>query len=107
MNLNTDPVLTVNLTLCIVIFALGLYEFSQRRSPVELYVGIAFGLFGVSHLLGILGLSAALTTPLIIIRLAGLPAGHLRPLHGHGGQEKGEIAGVGGCGGGIERVLHK
>jgi hypothetical protein len=70
MNLNTDPVLTVNLTLCIVIFALGLYEFSQRRSPVELYVGIAFGLFGVSHLLGILGLSAALTTPLIIIRLA-------------------------------------
>jgi hypothetical protein len=35
---------------------------------VPLYVGTAFGLFGVSHLMTLLGLREALKTVLIVIR---------------------------------------
>lgn len=64
-----DPVVLTNLILCIIILGMGVCEYIRTRSRVELYVGVAFGLFGVSHLLTLLGLSAGLTVPLIIIRL--------------------------------------
>ena len=64
-----DPVVLTNLILCIIILGMGIWEYIRTRSRVELYVGVAFGLFGVSHLLTFLGLSAGLTVPLIIIRL--------------------------------------
>jgi len=64
-----DPVVLTNLILCIIILGMGIWEYIRTRSRVELYVGVAFGLFGVSHLLTLLGLSAGLTVPLIIIRL--------------------------------------
>ncbi len=69
MNLNPDPIVITNLLLCIVILTLGIYEYSRTRSRVELYVGTAFGLFGVSHLLTLLGMAAALSVFLIVIRL--------------------------------------
>jgi uncharacterized membrane protein (UPF0136 family) len=63
-----DPVVLTNLILCIIILGMGIWEYIRTRSRVELSVGVAFGLFGVSHLLTLLGLSAGLTVPLIIIR---------------------------------------
>jgi hypothetical protein len=39
---------------------------SSRIFP--LYIGIAFGLFGLSHLATILGLKASLEVPLIVVR---------------------------------------
>jgi len=33
-----------------------------------LYIGVAFGLFGISHLVSLVGLGAALTDMLLIIR---------------------------------------
>jgi len=64
-----DPVVLTNLILCIIILGMGIWEYIRTRSRVELYVGVAFGLFGVSHLLTLLGFSTGLTIPLIIIRL--------------------------------------
>ena len=64
-----DPVVLVNFILCIVIVAMGVWGYIRTKSRVELYVGTAFGLFGISHLLTLLGLAAGLTLPLIIIRL--------------------------------------
>lgn len=64
-----DPVVLTNFVLCVIILGMGSWEYIRTRSRIELYVGIAFGLFGVSHLLTLLGLSAGLTVPLIIIRL--------------------------------------
>jgi len=64
-----DPVVLTNFVLCVIILGMGLWEYIRTRSRFELCVGIAFGLFGVSHLLTLLGLSAGLTLPLIIIRL--------------------------------------
>jgi len=64
-----DPIILVNLILCVAIVVMGVWEYIRTKSRVELYVGTAFGLFGVSHLLTLLGLAAGLTLPLIIIRL--------------------------------------
>ncbi len=64
-----DPVTAINLVLCIIILALGIWAYVKKKSDVALYIGIAFGLFGISHLLTLLGLAAGLTVFLIIVRL--------------------------------------
>jgi uncharacterized membrane protein (UPF0136 family) len=55
--------------LCIIILALGIWAYVKKKNDVPLYIGIAFGLFAVSHLMTLLGLAAGLTVFLIIIRL--------------------------------------
>ncbi len=64
-----DPVTTTNFVLCIVILALGKWAYVKKKNDVSLYIGIAFGLFAVSHLMTLLGLAAGLTVFLIAIRL--------------------------------------
>jgi hypothetical protein len=59
----------VNLVLCVVILALGVWAYNKKKDEVPLYIGIAFGLFAVSHLLTLLGLAASLNILLIIVRL--------------------------------------
>jgi hypothetical protein len=68
MNFVWDPMTVVNLVLCIVILALGIVGYRRSGKTFPLYIGIAFGLFGISHLLTILGLKEELATLLIIIR---------------------------------------
>ena len=63
-----DAVVLVNLILCVVIVVLGVWEYTRTKSRVALYVGVAFGLFGISHLLTLLRLAGGLIAPLIIIR---------------------------------------
>lgn len=67
--MNWDPLLTTNLILCIIILALGIWIYVKNKVDWPLYIGIAFGLFGVSHLITILGMAAGLNAFLIIIRL--------------------------------------
>jgi uncharacterized membrane protein (UPF0136 family) len=64
-----DPIVTTNFVLCIVILALGIWAYVKKKNDVPLYIGIAFGLFAVSHLMTLLGLTAGLTAFLITIRL--------------------------------------
>jgi len=66
---NWDPITTVNLILCIAIVLLGYWGYQKTRNSISLYVGIAFGLFGISHLATILGQRAALEDILLVIRL--------------------------------------
>jgi hypothetical protein len=74
----------VNLVLTTVILILGIWAFFKRRADiasgtgkaiaipeVSLYIGIAFGLFAVSHALTLAGLAANLQTIIIIIRVIG------------------------------------
>ncbi len=63
-----DPILFVNLVLCIIIVLLGLLCYRRNPEPLPLYIGAAFGLFGVSHAATLLGFKVPLTIPLIIIR---------------------------------------
>jgi uncharacterized membrane protein (UPF0136 family) len=62
------PIYAVNLVLCIIIVVLGYLGYKKSRSKVPLYIGIAFGLFGISHLITLLGLKEAVTGVLIVIR---------------------------------------
>jgi hypothetical protein len=74
----------INLVLTTVILILGIWAFFKRKSDialrsskaiaipdVALYIGIAFGLFAVSHALTLAGLAASLQTLIIIIRTIG------------------------------------
>lgn len=65
-----DIMYLINLVLCVVIFILGLMGWRRSGKTLPLYIGIAFGLFGLSHLATLLGLAADLKVLLIIIRLA-------------------------------------
>jgi len=68
MNVVWDPIYVVNLVLCAIILAFGLIGWRRSGKAFALYVGIAFGLFGLSHLATILGLKESLETALVIIR---------------------------------------
>jgi hypothetical protein len=74
----------INLVLTTVILILGIWAFFKRKSDiahgsskaiaipdVALYIGIAFGLFAVSHALTLAGLAASLQIFIIVIRIVG------------------------------------
>ncbi len=65
-----DTMYIINLILCIIILIFGLIGWRRSGKTFPLYVGIAFGLFGLSHLATLLGLKDALSTILIIVRTA-------------------------------------
>ena len=68
MAIEWDPILFVNLVLCIIIVLLGLLCYRRNPEPLPLYIATAFGLFGVSHAATLLGFKMPLTLPLIVIR---------------------------------------
>jgi hypothetical protein len=59
----------VNLALCIVIFILGYWGYTGKGATPCPFSGIAFGLFGISHLVTLFGLAADWTNVLIAIRV--------------------------------------
>ncbi len=59
----------VNLILCVVILILGIWGYSAKKNAIPLFIGIAFGLFGLTHLLALLGLEAGLSVFFIVVRL--------------------------------------
>ncbi len=70
MNYNLEYI--INLTLCIVIFVLAYLGYRLRHDIIPLLVGIAFGLFGISHFFRILDLGIdSLNNALIAIRVLG------------------------------------
>lgn len=68
MTLEWDPITFINLVLCIIIVILGLLCFRKSREQLPLFIGAAFGLFGISHAATLAGLKNELTLLLIIIR---------------------------------------
>jgi uncharacterized membrane protein len=68
MTLVSDPISILNLVLCIIIVVLGCVGYKRSKDKTPLYLAIAFGLFGLSHLLTILGLRETLEACLITIR---------------------------------------
>ena len=70
MAFHWDTITFTNLVLCIVILVFGIIGWQRSKNLVPLYIAIAFGLFGLSHLATLLGLNTSLNVLLIIIRLA-------------------------------------
>jgi hypothetical protein len=63
-----DTITMVNLILCVIIVVLGCVGFKRVKDKWPLYIAITFGLFGLSHLLTLLGLKDTLEVFLIAIR---------------------------------------
>jgi hypothetical protein len=63
-----DPINIINIILCIIIVVLGFLGYKKNRYKVPMYIAIAFGLFGLSHLATLLDLAKTLEIGLIIIR---------------------------------------
>ncbi|MAF85109.1 MAG: hypothetical protein CL875_01280 [Dehalococcoidales bacterium] len=68
MTFTLDPISLTNLILSVIILALGIAGYKNSDDKAPLFIGIAFGLFGVSHLMTLLGLKETLAVLLIIIR---------------------------------------
>ena len=45
-----EPIIVLNLVLCVVILLLGYLVYRKRDIISALFIGIAFGIFGLSHL---------------------------------------------------------
>lgn len=67
--MNTDPIPIINFLLCVLILIMGIVENTRSKTHLPLYVGLAFGLFGLSHLMTILNLAVALSLMIIVMRL--------------------------------------
>lgn len=68
MGIVWDPVTTVNLILCIIILVFAVVAYRRSGEAFPLYIGIAFGLFGLSHLATLLGGKDSLAGLLIVVR---------------------------------------
>ena len=71
MALVPDPVVVLNLLLCIIIFVMGCAVYWKKSDIRPLLIGIAFGLFGISHLCTLLGLAFLPDIAFALLRLAG------------------------------------
>lgn len=63
-----DPLLFVNFILCSIILVLGYATYWRSGDEKAIYIGMAFGIFAVSHLAMLLGLNESLVPFLIFIR---------------------------------------
>ena len=68
MTFTFDPVYVTNLILCVIILVVACIGFNVKKNITALLIGIAFGLFGITHLLTLFGLKEALTAFFIAIR---------------------------------------
>lgn len=63
-----DPIYSLNFVLCAVIFVLGVWGYRKKGDAIPIYIGLAFGIFGLTHLLTLLGFRTILTNVFIVIR---------------------------------------
>jgi hypothetical protein len=69
MDLNWDYV--ARLVICVIILALGIWAYRRSLERLPLFVGIAFGLFGVYYLVVLLGLEGIPQAGILILRYLG------------------------------------
>ena len=69
MEMVIDPITGINTVLCIVIVFLGVWSYARHRKPMSLLIGLAFAIFGVSHILTLLGLEDELLDLLVGMRV--------------------------------------
>jgi len=66
-----DPILLKNLCLCAVILLLGYLVYRKRDSISALFIGIAFGMFGLSHLNALFDPSLFPEVTFALLRICG------------------------------------
>jgi len=68
MRLIFDPITMINLVFCIGIVLISIWWHRKARSRTPLYIGLAFGLFGISHTAVLLDLKSSSEVLLIVVR---------------------------------------
>ena len=63
-----DTITAINFVMCVVILILGVMAYDKKKVAMPLLVGVAFGLFAVSHLATLLGFAEAWESFLIVVR---------------------------------------
>ncbi|MGA2104340.1 hypothetical protein [Methanoregula sp.] len=71
MAFDVDIVNLINLVLCVIIVVLGVIVYLKKNLVIALIIGLAFGLFGVSHLYTFLGLEPSWVAATISARIVG------------------------------------
>jgi hypothetical protein len=66
-----DPAVLVNLLLCGVILVLGYMVYRKRDNISALFIGVAFGMFGLSHLSTLLGQTLFPEVTFVLLRICG------------------------------------
>jgi hypothetical protein len=67
----TDLVSVLNTVLCVIIVILGILVYLRKGQMSALLIGIAFGLFAISHIYTLLGLAASWESAMITARTSG------------------------------------
>lgn len=66
-----DPVVVINLLFCIVILVLGYFVYRKKENFSAFLIGIAFGMFGLSHFTQLFGLTQIPEVTFILVRACG------------------------------------
>jgi hypothetical protein len=69
--MDIDPIVLINLIFCIIILCLGITSYIKMRRLWPLLIGVAFGLFGVSHLFTIIGIDESQEVVMLVTRIIG------------------------------------
>lgn len=69
--MEANLVTLANLLLCLVIVALGILGYRRSKHALPLILALVFALFGISHLMILLGLFEDLDILVFAIRVAG------------------------------------
>ena len=59
----------INLILCVIILVFGIWGYQKKKNLPGLMVGLAFGLFGGTHLVTLFDLQIQMESLLIVVRI--------------------------------------
>jgi len=71
MSCYADCLRITNLALCLGILLVGCWAYAKTKEKTPFQLGVAFGLFAVSHLITFLGMEKVLSLTIILIRVFG------------------------------------
>jgi hypothetical protein len=71
MVFDLDIVNLINLVLCVIIVILGILVYAKKEAIGALFISLAFGLFGISHIYTLLGLGTTWQYAMISARTSG------------------------------------
>jgi hypothetical protein len=61
----------INLILCIIIVLVAIWAYMKKKTKLPLYIGSAFGLFGISHFARVIEADSGIIDGLVILRVIG------------------------------------
>lgn len=69
MPLMWNLISALNLVLCIIIVILAFLVCKKNKNQASIYIGLAFALFGISHMLSLFRTGQGLESTLIVVRV--------------------------------------